>query len=294
MFKVTNGICIGRSLQAAKNSTTAISMTWNRFLRRAALSCLVLLMWQSNCFAWGAQGHRVIAQLAWERLNPKTRTQVEALLDGVGFEFVRDSDWADRIRGSARATAKWHYVDIPFSAESYEPRRDCPDNKCIVEVLERKIETLRSDRESAAVRAEALLFVIHFIGDIHQPLHCIDRDDKGGNSDKVLFGGRKTNLHAFWDQNLVAMQGRGTSEIVSKLSRAIRPGDAAAWGAGDMISWANETHDVARRSVYFSDIRPGVLTTLSEEYAASNSVVAAVQLQKAGIRLSWVLNHLWH
>ena len=263
-------------------------------MRFLTLSALFLLASQSTCFAWSTQGHRIIAQLAWERMSSTAKANAQELLERRGFSFVSDADWADRVRRSSRFTAKWHYVDIPFEAQSYEANRDCPDQACIIAQLEKNERTLSSRGSTPDEKTQALLFVIHFVGDIHQPLHCIDREDKGGNAVKIVHGGRTTNLHSFWDQNLVAMQGHGAVDVVQRLRRNIgSSGAAAAWESGEARSWANESHQVGRRSVYTRDTILGTRAILDDKYVATNSAVVGVQLEKAGVRLAWMLNRLF-
>ena len=199
---------------------------------RSVLCGLAYFLMMGSAFAWSAEGHRIIAQIAFDRMKSVTRTRAEGLLSKEGYDFVRDADWADRIRGKARYTSKWHYVDIPFDSLAYDASRDCRLDNCVVAQLRHELDILRKSDAPLTQRAEALLFAIHFVGDLGQPLHCINRNVSGGNADKVIYEGRRTNLHSFWDQTLVAMQGRGAAQIAGVLERQITSKEAVEWEGG--------------------------------------------------------------
>src|SRR5580692_10642005 len=154
----------------------------------------------SEAFAWGDEGHRIVALIAASELTPQAKTQVESLLGGDASSSMADlSTWADEIKFHRHETSPWHYVDIEIDSTGYDPARDCPTGDCVVAQIERD-ERIVGDRSLAMpVRAEALKFLIHFVGDLHQPLHCADNHDRGGNEVKVILGRRSTNLHAVWD-----------------------------------------------------------------------------------------------
>jgi hypothetical protein len=103
--------------------------------------------------------------------------------------LVLDSNWADEIRDQQRDTGRWHFVDIPLTAPGYDPRRDCPDRACVVAQIENDMRILGDRRLSDGARAEALRFLIHFVADVHQPLHAEDNGDRGGNQVGSKSGG---------------------------------------------------------------------------------------------------------
>jgi len=130
--------------------------------------------------AWGADGHKIVALLADAQLTPSARKQVDRLLAlEPGATLASISTWADEHRNPA--TAAWHYVNFPRGDCNYQPERDCPDGKCVVAAIDRQVEVLRTNGDDEK-RLNALKYVVHFIGDIHQPLHAGYGDDRGGNS----------------------------------------------------------------------------------------------------------------
>jgi len=172
---------------------------------------LALLVSVPNLFAWGGEGHKIIAAIADKRLTPGARMQVIALLEGTPLPDV--ASWADDVRKERPETSRWHYVDIPYEATSYDAARDCQltdHGDCVIAEIVRAEKMLGDTSQSEADRAEALKFLIHFLGDMHQPLHCAERKDpvtgkgdRGGNDVHLSFFGTPTNLHAVWDSGLI-------------------------------------------------------------------------------------------
>lgn len=246
--------------------------------------------------AWGALGHHIIARIASRNLTPKAAAAVADLLGGeASSAMISASTYADEIRPGRRETAPWHYVNIEIDSKGYDAARDCPDNACVIAQTQQEEEIIGDSAISKPVRAEALRFLIHFIGDLHQPLHCADNHDRGGNMVKVIFGGQQTNLHAVWDTAVVEALGSSEERIAASLANQVAQSDRINWGRGTEVNWANETWVVAKRFVYGSF--PGVGATdapivLPPSYATTQRTVVSIQLERAGVRLATVLNRL--
>jgi hypothetical protein len=149
-----------------------------RIRTATALTSLLLLIVPCNSFAWGGEGHKIVANIAEVRLTPEPKAQVQALLDGAHLADV--STWADEVRRDRPATSRWHYVDIPYEANSYDEARDCQatdHDDCVIAEIARAEKVLGDTSRSKSNRAEALKFLVHFVGDMHQPLHSIERKD---------------------------------------------------------------------------------------------------------------------
>lgn len=221
-------------------------------MRAFLASLLLLLVMCADALAWGSEGHRIIADIAEQYLEPATARQVRDLLAVENATTLAEvSNWADEIRPQRRETAPWHFVDIPLQASGYDASRDCPRGACVVAQIDRFVAELRDQHLPPRQRLEALKFVVHFIGDVHQPLHASDNNDRGGNNVKVLFDGRATNLHAVWDTWLLAPAVAGDERSYAlRLFHSITPAEIAAWRGGSSTDWANESHDVARRVIY--------------------------------------------
>ena len=171
-------------------------------------------------------GHRIVALVATPRLAPRAAAEVARLLDGGSLASV--ATWADSVRTKHPETGPWHYVDIPTWESSYNPERDCPKGACIITALTEKLAILSDKGRSKADRGDALRFVVHFMGDLHMPLHNGERSDKGGNDVKLTFNGRQTNLHSVWDSGLLIATGEREDALVSLITgRLASRGDIA-------------------------------------------------------------------
>ena len=278
-----------------------------KFVTRQSL-CLVLVSCYLSAIpmralAWGSQGHRIVARVAHSNLSPKARQEVRRLLSqGETLESV--ATWADVIRNSRPETKRWHYVDILLEHNNYDPVRDCkrtPFGDCIVNALDEsrailtdpaRLETfklvLANPQESRQARAEALKFLVHFMGDLHQPLHCADNHDRGGNDVEVTFFGKSSNLHKVWDTDIIARAGlRQTANRVIALSTS---DNAVTLAEGTFADWALEAHRLAIEHTY-----KGIPTNkrLGQDYYQSNRPVIDQQLRKAGQRLAAILNEVF-
>lgn len=258
---------------------------------------LALTVWLLNCapaISWGYEGHHIIARIAASELTPKASATVSNLLGGDSLPtMITASTYADEIRPFRRETAPWHYVNIEIDTSSYNATRDCPNDACLVAQIEHEEQIIGDVSISKPIRAQALRFLIHFIGDLHQPLHCADNHDRGGNLIKVVLRGEQTNLHAVWDTAVVEALGSSEETVTAALTSKIAPSDREAWNQGTAVSWANETWAVAKRFVYGSFPGEGQTDApivLSITYANAQRAVVARQLERAGVRLAAVLN----
>lgn len=264
---------------------------------RTAVFCLTLCLsplFGSSAWAWGSEGHRIIASIAWDRLTPAARQEVNNLLGSRGRVAIEEaSTWADEIRPSRPETAPWHYVNIEISSNGYEPARDCPAGNCVIAQVEKDVRIIGDRQLLLPVRSEALRFLIHFVGDLHQPLHCADNHDRGGNSVRVAIGTEETNLHAVWDRDVVAALGEEADSVASTLDTQISPEVAKAWSVGSPVDWGNETFEIAKGALYSELQGKGGTTApiiLPADYPARQQALAATQLEKAGVRLALLLN----
>jgi len=180
-----------------------------------ALAAFALSAFATNVHAWGTQGHQVIALLTEKQLTPKARDQVQKLLAlEPGATLASISTWADEHRN--RTTASWHYVNLPRGDCTYNAQRDCPDGNCVVEAINRQLAVLASDAPDEK-RLTALKYAVHFVADVHQPLHAGYADDRGGNTYQLQAFGRGTNLHALWDTGLIKSLDMSNEALVGKL-----------------------------------------------------------------------------
>src|SRR5687768_12079862 len=132
---------------------------------------LLVLLLPTICQAWGGEGHQLLALIAEDQLTPAAKAAVKELLDGANISDAEVVNWADEIRRERRETAPWHYVNIPHDAEAFDRGRDGRDGDNVIDAIERQAKVLADKTQPREKRMEALKFVIHFVGDIHQPLH---------------------------------------------------------------------------------------------------------------------------
>jgi hypothetical protein len=252
------------------------------------LLVFLVLLEPSRAWAWGAEGHEIAAAVALRELTPAARQQVNRLLGGTAM-MVHDASWADEIRDARPDSGAWHYVDIPLWAGSYSLARDCGGGDCVVAQIEKDLRLLADQRLPDGVRAEALRFLIHFVADVHQPLHAEDNDDRGGNQVHVRIGRERASLHKVWDVDVVEPLGPDPDAIAAGIVRSITAAQRQDWQSGSAVRWANEAHAIAREHVYpplwgARDVR------LPRDYAFREAPLARILLAKAGVRLAWLLN----
>jgi hypothetical protein len=200
--------------------------------------------------------------------------------------LVHDSNWADEIRDQRRDTSSWHYVDIPLTARGYDARRDCPDGDCVVAQIQDDFRVLRDRRRGDGARREALRFLIHFVADVHQPLHAEDNDDRGGNQVRVYAGRSRATLHRVWDSDVVEALGPGAA---TRIAQSLSPQEHKAWAQGTPAQWADEAHAIARDSIY-PPLQGRHELRLPRDYAWRQAAIVRMQLAKAGLRLAFMLN----
>lgn len=231
--------------------------------------------------AWGPGGHRLIAELAERQLDPATRTALQPLLAHSGARRLADiASWADDIRRDpslralAAETAPMHYINFATRACRFDPR-DCPQGRCAVLAIERYGEVLGDTTRPLAARAEALRFLVHFIGDVHQPLHAGYRPDQGGNRFQVTLKGRGTNLHAVWDTPVLA------SARSSIMAQADRLAHAPLAASGTAAEWAEASCRLTRDAGVYPRER-----ALGQAYLDRMRPIGERQARLAGSRLA--------
>ena len=196
------------------------------------------------------------------------------------------SSWADQIRRQREATATWHYIDILIEHKHLDMARDCPKGDCVITKIAEFRKVVADPAASPVDRKEALMFLIHFVGDMHQPLHCSDNHDKGGNDVKFDFFGRASNLHSVWDSGLLGRIGQEDA-LFARYSAVLTNKKAKKWGKGSVEDWAEQSHKAGVKVVYGKLAKPPAITA---EYERLASPVIEGQIEKAGARLAAVLN----
>ena len=246
--------------------------------------------------AWGWEGHIIVARIAEQHLTDKAKAGITQLLGpDLKISDTSVASWPDNIRRDRPETGPWHYVDIPFEANSYDPTRDCQTGQCVVAHIEHFAAVLTDTNATTVSRAEALRFVVHFVGDMHQPLHSTERNhDRGGNLVKITFlsESQAGNLHSVWDSILLRqyLKGEDVMQYADQLNSRITPQQMKDWAGGSVAEWAWESHQQAVAHTYAGVPIQSTPVNLSPQYVAGNREVVETQLMRAGIRLSILLN----
>ncbi len=267
----------------------------------------------SQAQAWGDLGHEVTALVAYRHLSPAARAALDAMLASdtdplTPKDFAGRATWADKYRNAHRETAAWHFVDIEIDRPNLEdacfgfpalPTGQLasagPAQDCVVNKIEEFTVELKSPSTPPAERILALKFLIHFIGDLHQPLHAADHHDRGGNCIGLIPPqGGQTNLHAYWDVSVVEAQGHVAAQIAEQLDARLELDEIKDWSRGTPRSWAMDTFEVGRHDAYALPSTPtcqsGGSVSLSPAYLRQAEKAAVTQLLKAAVRLAAVLN----
>ena len=270
---------------------------------------LFLLLMPGSLFAWGLVGHETIAYIAKARLSPQAKERVAAIL-GPGQDMASVSGWADLIVMTRPETAPWHYfnLDVRQTQTPYEIADACPLHGCVVDQIKKDLGILAGPLNPLKQKREALKFLIHFVGDLHQPLHCSDDHDRGGNEKWFRYYGPRgtwrryqwVDFHAFWDSLLETRVYEGSRRLSRRLEEEISPAEAEAWEKGNVTDWAYEGFKLAQDEIYKGlpsgpvpkDDRWGK-DLPQDYYSGKMRGIVDKQLEKAGVRLAFLLNEVF-
>ena len=263
------------------------------FLFVFAVAALVLACaWPNPAQAWGPLGHRLVARLAQAQLASPVQAEVDRLLATEGLQSLADiANWADELRGSdpglGRRSARWHYVNLGELGCRYDAQAACRDGNCVVAAIDAQAAILGDRSRSDTERLQALKFVVHFVGDVHQPMHAGNARDRGGNTVQLQLHGRGTNLHAVWDTPLLRSARLGEDAYVRRLRSAPAPlpADASRDTRTAAALWAEQSCAIA--------LAPGVYPTgsrIDDSYLHRHRPTAERQVKLAGARLAALLD----
>ena len=250
-------------------------------LRSTLAMAMALLV--THAFAWGREGHQVVAELAAAQLDGKARVEIDRLLalePGATLESI--STWADEDRSAA--TGAWHYVNFPPDTCTYDAQRDCPDGNCVVGAIAKQLEILASKAPDES-RLQALKYIVHFVADVHQPLHAGHLDDRGGNTYQIQAFGKDSNLHSFWDSGLISQLGKDAGALTRRLlARRSAPKGADL----NVVHAAEESCQIVGTAGFYPEQEVG------PDYVMRYTPVMEQRLTLAGARLAGLLNRVFH
>lgn len=245
----------------------------------------VLALFSTNAFSWGKAGHRIVGEIAQRNLTKKSKEELKNLLGNE--DLSRVATWSDEIRSNRKYdyAGPWHYVSIP-SGKTYFDQKRFKDGD-ILEALFRLEEILRDAKALKEDKVFALKFLVHLMGDLHQPLHVGIAEDRGGNNIKLKWFKTETNLHTVWDENIIDFEQLSYTEYATYLNFFTKD-ELKNYKTGTFIDWARESQDL--RSVVY-DI--GGSENVGYEYHHKVKPVFELRLRQAGLRLSAILNSIF-
>ena len=275
----------------------------------AALALLGLLV-AGPVIAWSALGHKLVGELAQRHLTPAANAEVARLLAGEPDPTLAGvATWADRLRDSDperfKQTSRGHYVNLSSDSCRYAPERDCKDGQCVIAAIAAQRAILGDRSQPLQARRDALKFLVHFVGDVHQPLHANARNDQGGNKyqislrtdiepeayarDRYVGGIMGTNLHSVWDYYVLAERGLDLQQYADRLDREPWP-PAMDPAAKTPASWASESCGLTElRGLYPSENGKDV-HKLDRSYSEKHRALAEQRIRIAAYRLASLLN----
>ena len=235
---------------------------------------------------WGQNGHRVVGEVASNHLTKKAKKEIDALLNGMSLAVA--STYADEIKSdkSFNKFRPWHYVNIPFD-KTYQEITPNEDGD-IIKGIEHCIQVLKAEDSSKEDKTFYLKLLIHFIGDLHQPLHLGLEDDKGGNDLQVRWFNEGTNLHRVWDSQMIDSYQMTYTELTYNLPRITKE-EKQKIQEGTLLEWVEKERELTKK-VYES------ATTgekLGYRYMYDHFSTVKIQLQKGGLRLAKILNQIF-
>ncbi len=245
----------------------------------------------TDAFAWGKVGHRAVAEIAQDNLTKNAAAQVSALLASDGAKDMASvAVWSDEPENKTPPGRPMHTVRMDPDGSPYDPSRDCNfDRPCVVKAIEQAEATLSDPASPLDQRIVALKDLIHFVGDIHQPLHTA----KNIGRQRVILNGRQLMLHQVWDTSIIAAQNLSYRKLARLLEddRALQPKTG-----GSARDWAAEGRDIAMKEIYSETPAAGKSspsTVLADDYTNRHWKTVETRLKQAGLRLAEVLNRIY-
>jgi len=274
--------------------------------RRAVLpmaALLALCTLPATVWAWGNEGHRVTGLVASDLLSAKARIRLNQLVPGIDLgDFANQMDvYRAALALEIPGSDKWHYDNQPVCG-SKPYAAYCANDNCASARIPVYFKVLSDTRATQEARVQAAMFLVHMVGDIHQPLHAADDADLGGNQKNVLMPNAEIphNLHRVWDSDLPKLALRGISEAdyAKQLISRFKDKEIAAWQQGEVRDWMNESYTISQKMTYATlpEYTCGVawpmekVVSLPQSYVDAAQELIPAQLAKAGARIAWLLN----
>jgi S1/P1 Nuclease len=260
-------------------------------MRDAAFSRFALVL-AAALLSWGVTGHRTIGKIAEGHLTQQAKSAVRELIGDTTLADV--STWADEVRGQPayRSTGPWHYINLPLglSRTDFETAVKGMTQDNVYSALQQQERILGSTASTRAQKVEALKYIVHFVGDLHQPMHVSREEDKGGNTIQLNYDGNGTNLHALWDSKLIDHQGLTYEQMAEKYDHATAA-QIKQWQNEPLMEWIWESYQASSR--LYAEVDAMKSRSIDDSYYDAHIAIVQDRIEKAGIRLAGVLNEIF-
>ena len=245
---------------------------------------LALSLTSLNAFAWGPTGHRVVGAVAERYLEPAIAVKIQKILEGQTLSRV--SNWSDEIKSEPETyshTYNWHYTD--WKDEDHQHDETNSSGKLMTAIKE-QMAILKDEKSTLESKNFALKFIVHLVGDLHQPLHVGNGLDQGGNKCRVTFHKKEMNLHQLWDEAMIDFTNLSYSELANYVSQGRTKEEYQSWKKGTPLDWALESK-VLRGKIYPADVNPSEKPLTLKQYCRSDIVVASEDMPKLSYEYSY-------
>lgn len=242
--------------------------------------------------SWGVTGHRTIGKIAENHLTASAKAAVQQLL---GTETLADvASWADEVRNEPAytLTGPWHYINLPLglSYSDFSKQVEGKSEANIYSALRQQEQILTDKSATREQKIIALKFIVHFVGDLHQPMHVSRAEDRGGNTIQLNYKGMGTNLHSVWDTWLIEHEGEDYQQLTAK-SDIASPSRIGQWQSDPVIKWMWESYTISSR--LYAEVDAMKRRRIDDRYYTAHIGIIYERLEQAGVRLAGVLNTLF-
>lgn len=261
-------------------------------MKKPLFIALITTCCSIGLISWGVTGHRTIGRIAENHLSAKAKAGVQALLGAQSLADV--STWADEVRldPEYRQTASWHFLNLPLGLTfpEFKQRVESMKTENVYSVLQQQEHILVNPSSSRQQQIVALKFIVHFVGDMHQPMHVSRAADKGGNTIQLNYNGYGTNLHSLWDTKLLHQAGTSYERLAKKYDHPT-PEQIRKWQSDPVITWVWESYELSTR--LYAEVAAMRGHKINNRYYETHISIIQERIEKAGIRLAGLLNQLF-
>ncbi|HET6255750.1 MAG TPA: S1/P1 nuclease [Puia sp.] len=260
-------------------------------MRKIGLFLFAIVL-SAALLSWGVTGHRTIGKIAAGHLTTQAQTAVRELIGDTTLAEI--STWPDEVRSQPayRSTGSWHYINLPLglSFADFDAKVKGMTQPNVYSALLQQEKILGATTSTREQKVEALKFIVHFVGDLHQPMHVSREEDKGGNTIQLNYDGNGTNLHALWDSKLIDHQGLTYEQMADKYDHAT-PAEIRQWQSEPLIQWIWESYQAS--SKLYEEVDAMKTRAIDDSYYQAHIAIVQDRIEKAGIRLAGVLNEIF-